>query len=257
MPGSQINQSFHVWTYGMPCRGRGDTSRAALAKKPDSTSCRTGSSAKSVYGRALPIRLSVEESTRESLGRGYITLTSWACQRLRAQIGDVVELSGKKRTAAVVVRSAPADIGKEITRMDWSTRQNAGVKVGDPIQVRRVIDEAARSVLVAPLNNAWDCSEGRSWLVDLLSARLMGRAVHRWATPLMFRNGDLESGLFRPEARLMILSTEPPGIVRVGSSTKIRLASQPVSEQWVEQNRAIQKVLDDFDEMNKATLPSR
>ena len=202
-----------------------------------------------MYSRALPIQLRVKDAGKEDVGRSIVRLTGWARQRLRAELGDVVELRGRKHTAALVARAYPADLGAENARVDRNLRENLGVDIGEQIQVRRVIGVFAKSILFAGLDREW--ARGEDWpdLKALFTNRLMGRPVHRGAKALVYRNGDLEAGLFDPNAGLMVLSTEPPGIVRVGPRTKLRFSHSLVRETWVEQNGAIQFVLDDYIEM--------
>ena len=53
---------------------------------------------------------------------------------LDLSIGDVIEIEGTKKTAAVVWRAHPTDEGKEIIRIDNLTRKNCGSGLGERVK---------------------------------------------------------------------------------------------------------------------------
>ncbi|MFQ6120181.1 MAG: AAA family ATPase, partial [Methanosarcinales archaeon] len=97
------------------------------------------------------VRIKVGELTaREEAGRGIIRLDSNTMQKLGIKEGDVVEIEGQRKTAAIAVRAYPADAGLNIVRMDGITRRNAGSGVGEYVKIRKAEVKEARKVSIAP-----------------------------------------------------------------------------------------------------------
>lgn len=97
------------------------------------------------------IRLKVGELTaREEAGRGIVRIDSGNMNKLGVREGDVIELEGKRKTAAISVRSYPADVGLNIIRMDGITRRNSGSGVGEIVRIRKADAKEARKVTIAP-----------------------------------------------------------------------------------------------------------
>jgi transitional endoplasmic reticulum ATPase len=97
------------------------------------------------------VRLKLGELTaREEAGRGIVRVDSETMRELGAKEGEVVEIEGARKTAAIAVRSYPADVGLRIARMDGITRRNAGTGVGEYIKIRKAIVKEARKVTLAP-----------------------------------------------------------------------------------------------------------
>ena len=63
-----------------------------------------------------------ELTSRDEFGRGIVRIDNKIMKELGIREGDVIELQGQKKTAAIAVRSYPADIGLKIIRMDKSSQ---------------------------------------------------------------------------------------------------------------------------------------
>src|SRR3989304_5581907 len=97
------------------------------------------------------LRIKVGELTaREEAGRGIVRLDSGAMGKLGIKEGDVVEIEGSRKTAAIAVRSYPADVGLNVTRMDGIARHNCGSAVGEFAKVRKTEVKEANHVELAP-----------------------------------------------------------------------------------------------------------
>jgi transitional endoplasmic reticulum ATPase len=54
---------------------------------------------------------------------------------LSASTGDVIEIGGKRRTVAKCLPLYPSDEGKGVIRVDGLVRNNAGVAIGDTVEI--------------------------------------------------------------------------------------------------------------------------
>ena len=73
-----------------------------------------------------------------------------ALQALGMREGDVLEIIGKRSTAALALAPYPEDEGLDVVRLDGLQRLNAGVSIGDHLEVRRADARPARRVQLAP-----------------------------------------------------------------------------------------------------------
>jgi SpoVK/Ycf46/Vps4 family AAA+-type ATPase len=185
------------------------------------------------------VKLKVGELTaKDEAGRGIVRMDSEAMRKIGVKEGDIVELEGTRKTAAIVRRAYPADIGLNIIRMDGITRKNAGVGVGESVIVRRAEPIEARKVVLAPAEPGVILHVAP----DLIKQNLLGRPLvkgdiivpapafgRRRGTTFFeeFFGGDFEDFFFTPfpaETKFIVVSTEPSNkIVRVGEITEVEV----------------------------------
>src|SRR5438132_5437685 len=83
-------------------------------------------------------------------GRGFARLPDSLMDDLGLNEGDVIEIVGKRSTAARAIRPYGEDEGIDIIRMDGLQRANAGVGSGDFVEVRAATSKPATRVVFAP-----------------------------------------------------------------------------------------------------------
>ena len=57
---------------------------------------------------------------------------------LNLKPGDIVEIEGESKTAAIVWRCRPEDANLGVIRIDGIIRKNSGVSLGDRVQISKV-----------------------------------------------------------------------------------------------------------------------
>src|SRR5438046_5836434 len=83
-------------------------------------------------------------------GRGFARLPDRLMDELGLNEGDVIEIVGKRSTAARAIRPYGEDEGIDIVRLDGLQRANAGVGSGDFVQVSKTDSKPATRVVFAP-----------------------------------------------------------------------------------------------------------
>ncbi|MEM3372706.1 MAG: CDC48 family AAA ATPase [Candidatus Anstonellales archaeon] len=166
------------------------------------------------------IILKVAEALQNDVGRGLVRIDSRARKELNAQIGDIVELKGKKTTVAIVWQAHPQDEGMGIIRMDGYIRQNAGVSIGDKITVKKAIDiKEAKKVIFAPASGTVKYSND---FVEMMKKKLIGKP---------FVRGDyVYVGTFANAYKLLVVNVNPPGTVIFTENTEVVLKEETVKE---------------------------
>ena len=86
---------------------------------------------------------------KSEAGFGRVRMDSASFRRLNVQIGDVVEIVGKRSAVAKVMKGAIDDEGKGLIRMDGITRSNAGVTVDESVRVRKAETLPAEKIIIS------------------------------------------------------------------------------------------------------------
>ena len=73
----------------------------------------------------------VEAREQRDVGRNIARIDNKTTNILGVTVGDVVEIIGKRNTAAKVWPAYPEDQGRGIIRIDGYIRNNSGVSIND------------------------------------------------------------------------------------------------------------------------------
>ncbi|MCX6773207.1 MAG: CDC48 family AAA ATPase [Candidatus Micrarchaeota archaeon] len=167
---------------------------------------------------AKSIELKVAEALQNDVGRGLVRIDSKARKELDVSTGDIVELKGKRSTAALVWQAHPQDEGLNIIRMDGYLRQNTGIGLGDKLTVRKAELKEAKKVVLAP-TQPMKYSPGFDQFVK---KKMIGRALNRGDTIFI--------GVFGTSFPLVAALVQPTGIVIVNENTELVLKEAPEKE---------------------------
>ena len=101
---------------------------------------------------ATEIKLKVMEAVQDDVNKGIVKIDSTFMKQIDVNPGDIVEISGERKTAAIVDRAYPGDIGLNIVRMDGNVRKNARTSIGELVTIRKAEVKPATKVTIAPVN---------------------------------------------------------------------------------------------------------
>lgn len=164
------------------------------------------------------LELKVAEALQNDVGRGLVRIDSKARKDLDVSTGDIVELKGKRSTAALVWQAHPQDEGLNIIRMDGYLRQNTGIGLGDKLVVKKAELKEAKKVVLAP-TQPMKYSPGFDQFVK---KKMIGRALNRGDTVFI--------GVFGTSFPLIAAVVQPTGIVMVNENTELVLKEAPEKE---------------------------
>lgn len=97
------------------------------------------------------ISLKVTEALPKDVGRGIARIDPEVLTKLEVEIGDVVEITGKKPTVARVMPVFRDLRGKGLIQVDGLTRSNAGTAIGEKVHIKKVACKAANKVVLSPV----------------------------------------------------------------------------------------------------------
>jgi transitional endoplasmic reticulum ATPase len=95
------------------------------------------------------ITLKVAESTGKDVGRGIARIDPSDMQRLGVDVGDVLEIAGKRRTVCKVLPTFKEHRGREHLQIDGIIRENAGVGLNESVAVRHSSVKPAEELVLA------------------------------------------------------------------------------------------------------------
>ncbi len=165
-------------------------------------------------------------------GRGVARLPVKLMSEMGLAEGDVIEIVGKRSTAARAIRPYGDDEGLDIIRLDGLQRANAGVGSGDFVEVRKAASKPATRVTFAPAQNNVRLQGSAEALKRSFEGRpftegdTVATAGHQRVNADMPEN--IRQLLNAPafalqEVRLTVISATPRGIVHMDDKTVVEL----------------------------------
>jgi len=176
------------------------------------------------------VTLKVARAHHQSeVGLGRARIDSQTRKALNAEVGEIIEIVGKKRTAAKVFRAAHEDEGQGIIRIDGMIRGNAGVSIGEKVVVAKAEGQSAQKVIVAPKIPQGKRVRFGQGVEGLFKKGLLNRALVK-GDEIIIPNIALMGG-FLP---FVVVSTTPSGIVQVTEATDLSVKTEPVEVTQIE-----------------------
>jgi len=167
--------------------------------------------------------LRVVEARQKDVGRGKVRIDIDLLNQIGVNPGEVVEIEGQRKTAAIAWPLAPEDILEEedkyIIRMDGITRKNAGVSIGDKVIVRKAFPKVATSVKLAPSNFSITVDPG---FISYVKKKLKDYPLVEGDTVLIPVLGQA--------IPFTVVQVRPQGIVIVSDETSITISEKPAEQ---------------------------
>ena len=180
------------------------------------------------------VRLQVAAARQEESGRGIARMPKSAFAALGIAEGDVVEITGKRATAAIAVPAYPEDQTLDVIRLDGLLRRNAETGSGEHVTVKKGESKPATRVVFAPAQREMRL-QGPSQALKRNFFRRPLLAGDLVATTGQQPVEDLPPQIMRmfnapayalTQIRLTVVSTTPKGIVHIDEDTEVELRSE-------------------------------
>ncbi|NAZ38545.1 MAG: CDC48 family AAA ATPase [Acidilobus sp.] len=162
--------------------------------------------------------LRVSEAKPRDAGKKRVRIDPDIMKELGVEAGDVVEIEGKRKTAAIVWPSLPEDLGLDIIRMDGTLRRNADVNIGDKVIVRKASPKPATKVRLAPTVHSMSIDES---FKKYVKKKLVGLPV--------VENDIIPVPVLGQAVQLVVIDTRPRGVVIITEKTTVDILEKPVT----------------------------
>jgi len=166
------------------------------------------------------VTLRVAEARSHDVGRGIARIDPEVARKLGLTSGDVVEISGKRKTVALCWAGYSEDAGKGIIRIDGYTRKNAGVSIDEKVSVRKIEAKKASKITLAP-TEPLRIEGAEYYLAQLLEGRVVTIGDY---IPLgiMGRKVDLVVTSVQPPAPAVIITADTQIVIGEKTTAAVR-----------------------------------
>jgi transitional endoplasmic reticulum ATPase len=177
------------------------------------------------------VRLQVAAARQEESGRGIARLPRSAFQALGITEGDVVEVTGKRTTAAIAMSAYDEDQSIEVVRLDGLQRGNAEAGSGEHVKLRAADSRPATRVVFAPaqremrLQGPTLALKRNFFKKPLVAGDLVATTGQQPVSnmPPQVQRMFNQPAYALTQIRLSVVSTSPKGIVHIDENTEVEL----------------------------------
>jgi transitional endoplasmic reticulum ATPase len=184
-------------------------------------------------------KLQVAGAKPQDVGTGTARLSRKSMQSLGVREGEVIEIAGKRPTAALALPPYAEDEGLDVIRLDGLQRGNAGVSIGDHVSVKAAETKPARRIQLAPaqknlrLVGSGEMLRRTLFQRPLVAGDIISTSIYQRNQMQQQPGSGVPDDLFRmffeqpafglQEIRLRVISTVPRGVVQIAQDTEIEL----------------------------------
>jgi len=162
-------------------------------------------------------QLKVKEALPKDAGRAIARIDPEDMKSLELEVGQVIEIEGKRKTAAKAMPCYADDRGKKIIQIDGITRENAKIGLDEKATVRGVNSRPASKITLSPLTATGAVQKDKD-------AQYIGSLIEG----LPLTSGDkVRARLFGTRTcDFIVEGTIPDGVVLVSPNTLIRVKTK-------------------------------
>jgi transitional endoplasmic reticulum ATPase len=158
--------------------------------------------------------LKVAEAKTKDVGRGIVRVDPQDLEKMAVELGDIVEIEGKRKAVARVMPAYPEDRGKSLIQMDGLLRGNAQISLDEKINIRKTEGSPAEKIILSHLT-----------LVKSIKGAGDAKYIGTLLDGLPLIEGDtIRANLFGTRSQdFLVINTVPKGAVVIRSNTKIEI----------------------------------
>jgi transitional endoplasmic reticulum ATPase len=165
------------------------------------------------------VELRVLESKARDANRPVVRIDPEAMERGGIVVGDVVEIVGRRKTAAKVWNGLPEDKGKGVIRMNSILRKNADVSLNETVKVRKVEPKPAAFIKLAPVS-----------MTIAVDANFLQYIKQRLREYVVVEGDMMQIYVLSQPLTFQVVQTKPTNAVLIiTEDTQIQILEKPVS----------------------------
>ncbi|MBP2144354.1 transitional endoplasmic reticulum ATPase [Methanococcus voltae] len=164
------------------------------------------------------VELIVEEAYQSDVGKSTVRIDPVTMQKLSLEPGDVIQIEGKDKTYATVLRGYLDDQNTKTIRMDGLLRQVTKAGIGDKVTVEKVQAKEAKKIVLAPSRPV----RFNAGFEDYVKSRLDKQVVGKGSNVLVAVLGTA--------FQFVVVNTSPKSPVIIGPATTVELKTEPAGE---------------------------
>jgi transitional endoplasmic reticulum ATPase len=162
-----------------------------------------------------PLQMRIGEAKQRDVGKKRARIGPDAMDYLKAAPGDVIEISGKRSSCAIVWPADEDEKFPDVIKIDGQTRKNIGGGLNDIGKINKVATKVAKSVVLMPVNDVVTVDKE---FTDFVKNRLKG---------LPLSQGDEISVMILGNSMdFKINKISPKGVVKIDRSTSLNILEE-------------------------------
>ncbi|GFP26771.1 transitional endoplasmic reticulum ATPase [Candidatus Hakubella thermalkaliphila] len=173
--------------------------------------------AKGIKSADNVLALRVSEALTKDVGRGIARIDPADMEKIGVQVGDIIEIKGKRGTVAKVMPTYVENRGKGIIQMDGLIRENAQIGLDEKVLIQKTFHKRAEKIVLSPM----------TLMRAMRGSRDIGY-IGRLLEGLPLTEGDrIRANLFGARSQdFTVISTSPKGAVLIYPETTIRIREE-------------------------------
>ncbi len=164
------------------------------------------------------LKRKVTEALTKDVGRAFARLGPEDLEKLQLEIGDIVEVAGKRKTVCKAMPAYRELRGQSRIQLDGIARENAGSGIDEFVSVRKTAWQHAQRVVLAPIHIT-PADRDMGYIGSLLDGLPVVEGDRIRATLFGSRSADFK-----------VESTSPKGSVLINPTTELTIG-KPQEEQ--------------------------
>jgi transitional endoplasmic reticulum ATPase len=173
--------------------------------------------------KAVSLNLKVREALTKDVGRVIARIDPEDMKKISAEVGDIIQISGKRKTVAKAMPAYMEDRGKKTIQIDGITRENAKIGLDEKVKIQKTSYKPALKIVLSPLS-----------FVGVLGKDKDTRYIGRLLEGIPLVEGDrVRATLFGTRSQdFMVLETHPSEeVVLIQPTTSIRIKSEEAAQE--------------------------
>jgi len=160
------------------------------------------------------LTLKVKEALAKDASRAIVRIDPEDMKVLNVEVGEILEIEGKRKTAAKGMPCYAEERGKSIIQMDGISRENAQIGLDEKVKIRKIDYKPANKITLSPLTISSPLQRDKD-------TRYIGSLIDG----LPVTCGDrIRATLFGSRwCDFKVLDTIPDGVVLINPKTLIRM----------------------------------
>ena len=154
----------------------------------------------------MTIKLKVTEALSKDMGRAFARMGPEDMEKLQLDIGDIVEVTGKRKTVCKVMPAYKELRDQSRIQLDGLTRENVGAGLDEFVQVRKTSCRPAKQVVIAPITIV-PTNRDLEYIGSLLDGLPVQEGDRIRATLFGSRSADFKVERTVPEGPVLIIPT--------------------------------------------------
>lgn len=163
------------------------------------------------------LTLKVKEALSKDVGRAIARIDPEDMKGLGLEVGDIIEIKGKRKTPAKIMPCYAEDRGKKIIQIDGISRENASIGLDEKVRINKIDVKRANKITLSPLtmSNLLQRDSDAKYLGSLIEGLPIISGDKVRATFFGSRSYDFK-----------VVDTIPNGAVLINAATLIRMEAK-------------------------------